>query len=103
VVIAGPDPERDGVVLWRCVDLQAYVASHYAVWLAEGSIGRLLRRIRLTRLQPRPYHPQKDVEGQATLKKTSPHRSKKLCRPMRQESRSKSGSRTKPESARRVP
>src|SRR5205823_14478385 len=27
LVIAGPDPERDGVVRWRCVDLQAAIAA----------------------------------------------------------------------------
>ena len=38
----------------------------------EGTIGRWLRRLGLTRLQPRPYHPKKDAAAQEAFKKTSP-------------------------------
>jgi hypothetical protein len=31
----------------------------------------LLSRLRLTRLQPRPYHPKKDPEAETAFKKTS--------------------------------
>ena len=70
LVLAGPDPERDGVVRWRCVDLQALIAERYEVVVHERTVGKLLRRIGLTRLQPRPYHPQKDAAAQAAFKKT---------------------------------
>lgn len=71
-VIEGPDIERDGVARWRCVDLQAWLAARFEVNVHERTVGKLLRRLRLTRLQPRPYHPKKDAEGQAAFKKTSP-------------------------------
>ena len=37
----------------------------------ERTVGKLLRRIGLTRVQPRPYHPKKDADAQAAFKKTS--------------------------------
>lgn len=72
LVLARPDPERDGVVRWRCVDLQAIIAERYEVEVHERTVGKLLRRIGLTRVQPRPSHPKKDAEAQAAFKKTSP-------------------------------
>jgi transposase len=72
LVIAGPDPERDGVVRWRCIDLQAVIAERYEVDVHERTAGKLLRRMGLTRLQPRPYHPKKDATAQEAFKKTSP-------------------------------
>jgi transposase len=70
LVLAGPDLERDGVVRWRCVDLQALIAERYEVLVHERTVGKLLRRIGLTRVQPRPYHPKKDAAAQAAFKKT---------------------------------
>ena len=61
LVIAGPDPVQDGVVRWRCSDLRGVIAARFAVTVQERMVGKLLRRLRLTRLQPRPYHPKKDV------------------------------------------
>ena len=72
LVLAGPDLERNKVVRWRCVDLRAEIATRWSVTLTKGTIGRLLRRLRMTRLQPRPYHPKQDAAAQETFKKTSP-------------------------------
>jgi transposase len=71
-VLKGPDPERHGVVRWRCVDLRAEVARRFTVEVTERTIGKWLRKLELTRLQPRPFHPKKDEVAQATYKKTSP-------------------------------
>jgi transposase len=71
-VIAGPDPEQDGVVRWRCVDLRVKIAEHFLVTLHKRSVGKLLRKLGLTRLQPRPYHPKKDAAAQEAFKKTLP-------------------------------
>ena len=76
LVINGPDPEIHKVVRWRCVDLQAEVARRFSVEVHESTIGRWLHEMGLTRLQPRPYHPRKDPEAEATFKKTSPTWSK---------------------------
>jgi transposase len=80
LVLAGPDPEINGVVRWRCVDLQAEVARRFGVKVHENTIGRWLHELGLTRLQPRPYHPKKDPEDESTFKKTSALWSKNSCR-----------------------
>ena len=71
-VLKGPDREKHGVVRWRCVDLRAEVARRYTVEVSERTIGKWLRKLDLTRLQPRPFHPKKDEAAQAAFKKTSP-------------------------------
>jgi transposase len=70
--LRGPDAERDGVVRWRCVDLQAWLAAQFAISVSERTVGKLLRQLGLTRLQPRPYHPKKDATAQEAFKNTSP-------------------------------
>jgi transposase len=72
MVLEGPDLDRNKVVRWRCADLKVEIASRWSVSLAERTVGKLLRRLRMTRLQPRPYHPKKDAAGQEIFKKTSP-------------------------------
>ena len=72
LVIAGPDPEKDGVVRWRCVDLRVKIADRFQVTFHQRSVGKLLHKLGLTRLQPRPYHPKKDAVAQEAFKKTSP-------------------------------
>ncbi len=71
LVVAGPDPEKDGVVRWRCVDLRAQIEQRYSVTVHERTVGKLLRKLGLTRLQPRPCHPKKDAAAQEAYKKTS--------------------------------
>lgn len=72
LVVAGPDPSEHKVVRWRCVDLQAEVARRFCVEVHEGTIGRWLHELGLTRLQPRPSHPKKNAEAEEAFKKTSP-------------------------------
>ena len=66
------DPEKDGVVRWRCVDLRTKIANQFSVTFHKRSVARLLRKLDLTRLQPRPHHPKKDAATQEAFKKTSP-------------------------------
>ena len=68
----GPNPARDGVVRWRCIDLQRRIKEEFAVALHESTIGKWLHRLHFTRLQPRPYHPKKDAAAQEAFKKTLP-------------------------------
>jgi len=70
LVVEGPDPEVDKVVRWRCVDLREQVARRFSVQVTVCTIGRWLRELNLTRLQPRPFHPKKDLAAQETFKKT---------------------------------
>ena len=71
IVLAGPDLARDGVVRWRCCDLQGVIAGRFGVAMHERTVGKLLRRLRLTRLQPRPHNPKRDEAAQALFKRTS--------------------------------
>ena len=71
LTIKGPDPEKDKVVRWRCVDLRDEVTRRFKVTVSERTIGRWLRKLDLTRLQPRPFHPKKDPAAQDDFKKNS--------------------------------
>jgi transposase len=81
LVLAGPDLKQDGVVRWRCVDLRSQIKTRFAVALHERTVGKLLRRLGMTRLQPRPFHPKADAAAQQAYKKTSPAWSPTPCRP----------------------
>ena len=72
LVVAGPDPAIHPVVRWRCMDLREEVARRFNVTVHVSTIGKWLRQLDLTRLQPRPYHPRKDPEAEAGFKKTLP-------------------------------
>ena len=64
----GPDPERDGVVRWRCIDLQKRIREAFAVELHERTVGKLLRKLSFRRLSVRPQHPQSEPDEQAVFK-----------------------------------
>jgi len=68
-VLAGPDPEQDQVVRWRCKDLRAAVQRRFSVSVDERTIGKWLHRLEMRRLQPRPFHPKKDAVAQEAFKK----------------------------------
>jgi transposase len=72
LVEAGPDIDVHRVVRWRCVDLQAEIKRRFDVEISERHVGRLLKRLKFTRLSVRPRHPQADAAAQETFKKTSP-------------------------------
>ena len=69
--LEGPDPQRNQVYRWRCADLGDEIAGRWSVRLTERSVARVLHRLNMTRLQPRPYHPKKDAAAQEAYKKTS--------------------------------
>ncbi|MCX7379834.1 MAG: winged helix-turn-helix domain-containing protein, partial [Alphaproteobacteria bacterium] len=52
------------------LDLRQEVVRRFNVTVHESTIGKWLRQLGLTRLQPRPYHPKKDAAAQETFKKT---------------------------------
>lgn len=95
LVLEGPDPQVHGVVRWRCVDLQAEVARRFQVKVHENTIGRWLHDLGLTRLQPRPSHPQKDPDAEAEFKKSSRTWSEPRCPRPRAAAPLKSGFKTK--------
>ncbi|MGI4946998.1 MAG: helix-turn-helix domain-containing protein [Janthinobacterium lividum] len=72
LVLAGPDLATHGVVRWRCSDLRGVIAERFGVVVHERTVGKLLRRVRLTRLQPRPHNPKRDEAAQEVFKKAFP-------------------------------
>jgi len=69
IVEAGPDPETDGLVRWRRIDLCAVVERRFGVRVAERTMGAILHRLGFAKLSARPRHPQGDAEAQALYKK----------------------------------
>lgn len=74
IVEAGPDLETDGVVRWRCADLQRVIADKYSIALCERSVGRILSGRRFRHVSVRPQHPKSDPAAQELFKKASPMR-----------------------------
>ena len=98
----GPDPDRDGVVRWRRVDLEALIEARYGVALHERSVGEVLRRLGFARLSVRPKHPKADEAAQEAFKKASPSWSARRFPSAPAASRSRSGSKMRPASASRA-
>ncbi len=71
LVEEGPDPEEDGVVRWRRIDLKELIAARYDVEYHVRSVGKLLHRLGFSHMSARPRHPQADAEAQEAFKKTS--------------------------------
>src|SRR4051794_15460291 len=87
----GPDPDRDGVVRWRRVDLRALFEARWAARLQARGVGRWRRRLGSPRLSVRPQHPKADEAAQAAFKKPSPSWSRRRCPSALAASRSRSG------------
>jgi len=71
LVEAGPDPQKDGVVRWRCVDLKRVLGERFGVDLSAVRLGRVLKELGFSHLSARPRHPAQDPRAVATFKKTS--------------------------------
>ena len=66
-VRAGPDLAADKVVRWRCADIQARISELFGVALHERTVGKLLHRLRFSRVSVRPLHPKADGAAQASF------------------------------------
>ena len=64
-IVAGAELERDGVVAFRAVDAQRILKEEFEIDCSLSSTYRLLHRIKLSWLAPRPRHPQADATAQA--------------------------------------
>ncbi len=60
LVLAGPDPAKDGIVRWRCSDLRGIIAKRFEVAVHERTVSKLLRRMALSRLKSCPHNPKRD-------------------------------------------
>jgi putative transposase len=70
LVLAGPDPEEDGVSTWRAIDLCRIAEARWGVRYSERGMQRLLHALDLSWQTPRPQHPQSKPEDQQAFKKT---------------------------------
>ena len=71
LVEAGPDPETDGVVRWRCTDLKALIQRRFGVDYHERTIGKLPTRLGFSHISQRPRHYGQNPEDIAAFKKSS--------------------------------
>ena len=69
LVLRGPDPEKDGLSRYTIADICRLVEERFQVRYAEPPMGRLLKRLGLSRQKPRPVHPKTDKAAQARFKK----------------------------------
>ena len=70
IVMAGPDPEKDGFCAFTRDDLVAIAERKFGKSMHPGSMGRILRRLGLSRQKARPTHPMKDPAAAAAFKKS---------------------------------
>ena len=98
----GPNLARDGVVRWRCVDLQDRIKREWGISLHERTVGTLLRKLAFRRLSVRPQHPKSDPEAQAVFRASSPVLSLPAYPQQLRAGPSRSGSWTRPASASRA-
>jgi transposase len=71
LVLKGPDPLTDKVVRWRCAELRDKIEQLFSVKVHKRTVAKWLCQLKMTRLQPRPFHPKKDAASQEAFKKTS--------------------------------
>ena len=70
IVMAGPDPEIDGVCAFTREDLVRICEKRFDKTMHRATMGRLLRSMGLSRQKARPSHPQKDPASQEAFKKS---------------------------------
>jgi transposase len=92
----GADLKRDGVVRWRCVDLQQRIQQSFGVSFHERTVGKLLNKLSFRRLSVRPQHPKSDPEAQASFRLRFLLSSAPPCRLRQWASRWRSGLAMKP-------
>ena len=68
----GPDPEVDGVVRWRRIDLKQWIKAEFGVIMHERTVGKQLAALGFRRLSVRPQHPKSDPVAQEVFKSLSP-------------------------------
>jgi transposase len=71
LVEKGPDPEKDGVVRWRRVDLKRRITELFGIEMHERTVGKQLKALGFVRLSVRPQHPKADHKRRKSLKKFS--------------------------------
>ena len=78
-ILAGPDPETDGICAYTLDDLAALVHKRWSVSYHPSSMSRVVRRLNFSRQKARPSHPKKDPAAAEAFKK-SPANAEGDCR-----------------------
>lgn len=66
-----PAPVVNGPVRRCCADLRNAITARWPVTRPVRAVGGLPRRLDVIRLQPRPFHPDRDAPAPADIKKNS--------------------------------
>ncbi len=82
-VLAGPDPEVDGISSYRLLDIAAHIERRWAVSYGLSALSRVLHRMGLSWQTTRPVHPKGNAEAQALYKKPRRHTGSGQGRPPR--------------------
>jgi transposase len=69
-VLAGPDPEADGISAFTREDLVRICETRFGKTFHPAALGRVLKRLGLSRQKARPSHPQKDPAEAEAFKKS---------------------------------
>ena len=83
-VLAGPDPEVDGISSYRLLDIAARIQERWAVCYTLSALSRMLHRMDLSWQTTRPVHPKADAAAQELYKKPRRHARRDCKRPSRQ-------------------
>jgi putative transposase len=70
IVMTGPNVEADGLSAYTLEDLVRLCEERFGKTFHPSSLGRILRRLGLSRQKARPSHPQKDPAAAAAFKKS---------------------------------
>jgi transposase len=68
VILAGPDPEIDGISAYTLEDLALLSAERFGKPFHPASMSRVVRRLGFSRQKARPHHPDKDEAAQAAFR-----------------------------------
>ncbi len=68
IILAGPDPEADGISAFTREDLVRICEARFGKTFHPASLGRLIRRLGFSRQKARPSHPMKDPAPGAAYK-----------------------------------
>jgi len=83
-VLAGPDPEADGISSYRLLDIAAHIQERWASSYGLSALSRMLHRMGLSWQTTRPAHPKADAEAQELYEKPRGHARSRRGRPPRQ-------------------
>lgn len=68
-MLDGPDVEATGLSAWTLPELCREVETRWGVGYHASHMGKLMRRLGLSRQKARPSHPKTDADAQKTFAK----------------------------------